>query len=381
MAIVTATSPPRLAAPGDPSANDAARDAKRQVHRVRMTLIAMGSTALQSGIILLFATTGAVAWPIAVAFPLVGLVLTGSFVLLFVAGWNTRLRDPDMVAPQMTAVSGLQLTFLVLAPNLWVLFLVAVLVTYNFAMISFNRRQFVLARVLLAITIGLSLLLGRGRFGHIGTSDTDLILVWLFFILSIHQLTLIGTRFSSLRAQLSAKNEQLSQSLATIRELASIDELTGVANRRSFMEALVDERARALRERQGFCVAILDIDRFKSVNDRYGHFVGDDVLKEFCAVVQTRLRVTDRFARFGGEEFALLMTGDPALADAERAVDRIRSAIAEHDWSGIAPDLTVTTSAGVARWEQLETVEAVLGRADTALYAAKDSGRNQTATA
>ena len=381
MATVTSAPPSGVADPGAEQLPDAVREAKRQRHRVRMSLIAVASTAFEAMIVLGFAASGAVPWATAIAFGVVGLLITGTFSLVFISGWNMRSRHRNLVVPQMVGTFGLQLTFLVLAPNLWVLFLVAILVTYNFAVISFNRHQFVVARIVLAVAIGVALLAGRGRFGHPGTSDVDLALLWLFFILAIHQLTIIGTRFSSLRSQLSAKNAQLVLSLARINELACADELTGIANRRCFMESVLSERARALRERQGFCVAILDIDRFKTVNDRYGHFVGDDVLKEFCAVVKAHLRATDRFARFGGEEFALLMTGDPSIDDAECAVERIRTAIAEHDWSHIAPDLTVTTSAGVARWEPDESVENVLGRADAALYAAKDSGRNRTARA
>ncbi|HEY9027752.1 MAG TPA: GGDEF domain-containing protein, partial [Burkholderiaceae bacterium] len=126
-------------------------------------------------------------------------------------------------------------------------------------------------------------------------------------------------------------------------------------------------------------VAILDLDWFKAINDRFGHAGGDAVLRGFCDLARAELRAGDLFARYGGEEFVLLM---PATATPEAArcvVERIRHAVAAQDWQAVlGPGAgAVTVSAGVATWRRDESPEAVLARADAALYDAKHHGRNR----
>ena len=159
-------------------------------------------------------------------------------------------------------------------------------------------------------------------------------LLWLFFFLAVRRLALIGMQFSTLRTELSQRNRQLTLSLARIQELASHDDLTGAFNRRHFMELLLDERERSHRTQQPYSVALFDLDHFKTINDRFGHAAGDAVLRDFCTLVQAHMRVTDRFARWGGEEFVLLMPVTTPVESASLAVERIRSAVASHDWSG-----------------------------------------------
>jgi len=354
------------------------RETKLQRHRLRMTLLSVANTSLQTIVIALYAWIGEVEWSIVWQFFLVGTGSSAMFALIIRRGWNLRLKDPGMLRAQIAISIFFQLGFLVLAPKLWVLFLVAVLVTYNFAMMSFNTRQFTLAWLLVGAASAVALFATRGRFGNLGTSDTSIAVLWLFFFLCIRQLTAIGTQFSSLRTQLSEKNKQLSASLERIQELASHDDLTGALNRRSFMQLLTDERARAQRAAQPFCVALLDLDHFKSVNDRFGHLTGDAVLKEFCAVAAANIRATDRFARYGGEEFILLLAPSTTSDVAGIATERVRQAIAAHDWERLAPGLKVTLSAGVAEWGAEQSIEQLVGRADEALYAAKNAGRNRT---
>jgi len=357
------------------------REAKLQRHRLRMTLLSVANTSLQSVIIGLYAWAGEVGWSVAWQFFLVGAGSSAMFALIIWRGLNLRLKDPGLLLPQIALSVLIQLLFLVLAPKLWVLFLVAVLVTYNFAMMSFSVRQFTLAWLLVGAASAVALFAARGRFGHFGTSGVSIAILWLFFFLCIRQLTVIGTQFSSLRTQLSEKNKQLSASLERIQELASHDDLTGALNRRSFMQLLADERARAQRAGQPFCIALLDIDHFKTVNDRFGHLIGDAVLKEFCAVAAASIRVTDRFARYGGEEFMLLLAPSTSSDVAKVATERVRQAVEAHDWDRIAPGLRVTLSAGVSQFAPDESVEQLVRRADEALYAAKDAGRNRTVVA
>ncbi|MBX9244885.1 GGDEF domain-containing protein [Actinotalea ferrariae] len=371
--------PPSAPAAGaSPGRAPAERVAKLQGHRFRMTLIGLGNAVLQSVMVFLFAWAGTTSWGVATAFAVTMLSTTAAFAVAVRTGWNLRLRDPALVVPQMASSFVIQLVYIVLAPRLWVLFLVAVLVTFTFAMVSFSPRQFSVASWAVAVGLAAAFVASRDRFGHPGTSSVDMFLIWAYFVLSIHQLTLIGSRFSSLRSQLSAKNDQLTAALARVHALATIDELTGVANRRSFMTALTEERARAERGDRPFGVAILDVDAFKQVNDVHGHGVGDAVLAELSRLAAATVRTADHFARYGGEEFALLLAAPTGGEDAVRVVERVRVAVESHDWEGVAPGLRVTLSAGVTCWRPGESAEALLARADRALYEAKATGRNRT---
>jgi len=150
-----------------------------------------------------------------------------------------------------------------------------------------------------------------------------------------------------------------------VRRLARTDGLTGVANRRAWDEALPRELARAGRSGQPVCVALLDLDHFKQYNDRHGHQAGDRFLKQAAAAWQAVVRRSDLLARYGGEEFAILLP-DCGLDDAMEIAERLRTAQPEG-----------TCSVGVARWDGHEDVTALVARADRALYAAKEGGRNR----
>ncbi len=166
-----------------------------------------------------------------------------------------------------------------------------------------------------------------------------------------------------------------------VERQALFDSLTGLANRRSLEETLSAEVARATRFGDSMSVVLADLDRFKQVNDQYGHAAGDEVLKEFAAALRETLRESDTAGRWGGEEFAFVLSGtdiDGALHLAERA----RVALAERVVT--LPDggeLTVTASFGVASFPTWRTPEDLLAAADTALYEAKREGRNRVVSA
>ncbi|WP_022662042.1 PAS domain S-box protein [Paucidesulfovibrio longus] len=169
-----------------------------------------------------------------------------------------------------------------------------------------------------------------------------------------------------------------------LRALATTDELTGLLNRRALLELAESELDRARRYRRPFTLLMIDLDRFKRVNDTYGHDVGDKVLKNVASTGAQALRETDTLGRLGGEEFAAILpetSADQALEVAERLRAAIGRAEVEEP---AAPGgrLRVTISIGIADFRpDRDTVEAILKAADTALYRAKDNGRNRTETA
>ncbi|MBN2717284.1 MAG: diguanylate cyclase [Deltaproteobacteria bacterium] len=159
-----------------------------------------------------------------------------------------------------------------------------------------------------------------------------------------------------------------------IAQLAERDGLTTVYNRAAFMRRLQEEFSRFQRYKKPFTLIILDIDHFKKVNDRFGHLVGDRVLKQFCLIVLNQIREIDVVGRYGGEEFFVLLP-DSTLEAGHMVANRIRSKVASANWPEVK---TVTVSAGFAQVNaQHATIEQLIESADRLLYIAKESGRNQ----
>jgi diguanylate cyclase (GGDEF)-like protein len=166
-----------------------------------------------------------------------------------------------------------------------------------------------------------------------------------------------------------------------VERQALLDSLTGLANRRSIEEALRSELARAARFGTPAALVLADIDDFKRVNDRYGHAVGDEVLREFADALRETLRESDTAGRWGGEEFALILAGTDADGGAALA-ERARVLIGErtvHLPGGEA--VQVTASFGVAAFPECGGTVALLEAADDALYEAKRRGKNQVVRA
>ena len=158
--------------------------------------------------------------------------------------------------------------------------------------------------------------------------------------------------------------------LGQLEHLARTDGLTGLPNRRHWEQQLPRELARAERDRLRICVAMLDLDHFKRYNDRRGHLAGDRLLVEATQAWRRALRPYDVLARFGGEEFSLILPGCD-LADAVVLVERLRAAMPAGE----------SCSAGIAEWDGGESAEALVGRADAALYGAKRAGRDRAVIA
>jgi diguanylate cyclase (GGDEF)-like protein len=160
-----------------------------------------------------------------------------------------------------------------------------------------------------------------------------------------------------------------------LRDLAYTDSLTNIANRRSWDEELHRREGRPRGPKGSWGVALLDLDRFKEVNDRYGHATGDQVLKRAAHAIAAGIRVSDFAARLGGDEFGLLLA-DVDSTDAACVVERIRRAIATRCSEPTGPN--ISASAGFAITLEQDTCEAMFERADTALRHAKEAGRDRT---
>jgi diguanylate cyclase len=150
-----------------------------------------------------------------------------------------------------------------------------------------------------------------------------------------------------------------------------------VANRRGLMQAFDVEVARLAREGGVLCIGLLDIDNFKRLNDTLGHAAGDVALKSLAAHVQKQLRPADVVARFGGEEFVVLLPGTP-VEEGQQTLTRLQRTLSASLFMHDGREVFVTFSAGVTKWRTGEALEAALERADEALYEAKRTGKNRT---
>ena len=159
---------------------------------------------------------------------------------------------------------------------------------------------------------------------------------------------------------------------ADLEKLATTDHLTSAFNRRHFVEVLRTETARSSLDRTPVSIILLDVDRFKRINDLHGHDAGDRVLEHVSRILQTQIRTEDTFARYGGEEFAALLP-HAELVDAQKLAEELRLSLQGSPFPVVG---TVTASFGVAEYQVGETINQLLKRADQALYAAKNAGRN-----
>ncbi|MBS1229005.1 MAG: diguanylate cyclase [Proteobacteria bacterium] len=209
---------------------------------------------------------------------------------------------------------------------------------------------------------------------------------WLWLVLLVAGASLIASVGAAIRylrrgrehqVEIARINEELVALNDELKVHACFDSLTGCRNRRYFLEEVDNELKRSARFAFPCCVAVLDIDHFKAVNDEHGHAAGDVLLKHFAQTVGACLRSSDSLGRLGGEEFALLLP-QTTLEGAVELAERVRSAVECSSVRDGVIEVRVTASIGVERWRGADdSVESLLVRADHAMYAAKHDGRNR----
>lgn len=190
----------------------------------------------------------------------------------------------------------------------------------------------------------------------------------------------LAHQLGQLRNSLVRRKNELADALERIQVLAIRDELTGLVNRRHMTELLNQQIKLGARSGAPACIALIDLDHFKAVNDTHGHGVGDEVLRNFAQAVKAGLRDTDVIARWGGEEFLVLLN-DSDMEAAALGIERARLEVARTGMSASAPHLRITFSCGLAAFEDGLALEKLVDLADQRLYDAKAQGRNRTCAA
>jgi diguanylate cyclase (GGDEF)-like protein len=295
------------------------------------------------------------------------------------SGWSERFADPALTTTQIAlGVLVVEWGYFICGPARS-LTLFPLLLIFVFGAFSLDWRRITwLTLFALASLVACVATLHVTRSGGVGSwslQDADLRLDLsnvLMVLVLLPAVSLVAARLSSLRRRLRSQRAELTQALREVQRLAIHDELTGLVNRRHMQERLEQEKSRCQRTGRQFSIAVIDLDHFKRINDTLGHAGGDAVLRAFAAETVATLRGADLMARWGGEEFLLLLPDTPG-AQAQASVMRLLERVRNLHCVG---DLPMSFSAGVTEHHQDETVSDTVARADRQMYEAKRAGRN-----
>lgn len=309
-------------------------------------------------------------------FCVLGIVLVFGLIR---SGFSLRWADPSLAFGQMLYAIACNAVAFVLAGHGRGISLALMAIITMFGMFGMSMRQVAMVALYAMVLFGIAMWVAMEQ----ALTDEPPVLYGAYFFMLLIVLTsgtILTRRLGLMRAHTRKQKAQLALALKKIQLIATRDELTGTANRRFMLELMREEIQRADRTGTAPMVAILDIDYFKCFNDTYGHQAGDRCLQAFARIVQFSIRATDRLARWGGEEFLILLS-DTDFALAMASLERVRTQVEQMVVAVGEIEIRVTVSIGVTQYQQGDSIEQTIDRADLALYAAKAQGRNQVVSA
>lgn len=293
---------------------------------------------------------------------------------LFLSGKTANLKDPVLTVPLMLWIgTGIVVSAYFLDSfRLSMLMLLLGIMLLGVFRVGFKSFLLVMLSAIFGYACVLFLVISN--FSKKVDATVEVIELLMFSMVTLGMLVTV-TRISALQKSLSKQADDLSSALITVHELAVRDELTGLYNRRKIMELLREQIKLSETGGYSFVICYLDLDHFKSINDTYGHGVGDEVIKRFADVSMKAIRSIDYAGRLGGEEFIVVLT-NTKLNECLVVAERIRKNIECEQFEQM-PSRSVTVSVGVAEYRESEGLESLLNRADNNLYISKDTGRNK----
>ncbi len=291
------------------------------------------------------------------------------------SGWTERFADPAITVSQiLMGVIGVEWGYVICGPIRSVA-LFPLLLIFTFGAFSLSWRKIaVLTGVALVSLLATVLALHSTRDATTlwSLANVDLRIDLTNFLMisaMLPALSFVAAMLSLLRSKLRSQREALTNALSEVQRLATHDALTGLCNRRYMDQRLLEEHAICERQDRTFSIALIDLDNFKQINDVQGHAEGDRVLQWFADQSRMALRASDQIARWGGEEFLVLMPGTDGK-HAQACIERMREKL--HVGAG-SP---VSFSSGVTQYRAGETVADMLLRADAGMYEVKHAGRD-----
>lgn len=330
-----------------------------QRQSLRMRRFAMGAIGYVVGFLIsaLCYLAGLMApEPILYALPVV-LALNGLMFAAFVSGVNLRMRDPSLTMPQLLLATAVMMYGAAVSDDTRALFLLLYPVPFLFGAFRLPVRQHLWVAAFALLCHGLVVAQAvylRPQQVRLGLE----VLAWLTMAIVLTWMVVIGHQLRRARSQ------------------AQLDALTGLPNRSAVLANLSREQARRDRGGPPYCVCFIDIDRFKQINDTFGHAVGDVVLQRLSASFVEQLRRIDEVGRYGGDEFLAILP-DTTLDQARVTCERVRARVSEIELAGVVDLPRLTVSIGVTQAEVGEQPATLVARADMALYEAKRTGRDR----
>ena len=339
-----------------------------------MLLLALGVAAMAYFVLVGAARAAPVGWWAGVT--LVGML--GFFVAIR-SGWSRRWREPSLTVPQMLyALGSAAVAYTLVGAGRGAVFPMA-MVVLMFGMFVASPRQMRWVSAYAVVVFGVAMTAMSFARPHEYPAVIELG-HFLLIATMVPGVSILAGRLSRLRHRSRLQRADLAQALSRLREHTTRDELTGLVNRRHMQELMEQEHQRCIRSGQSFCLAMLDIDQFKPVNEAHGYAVGDAVLRAVAQEALRHVRVSDMLARWGGEEFVLMLS-DTRAALARGGLERLQQRVAALRILNGPAALGVTMSGGLAEHHAGETVALTLERAERALQEAKAQGRNRVVVA
>jgi diguanylate cyclase (GGDEF)-like protein len=366
----------------DPNAIDVTRlgvapkKMSRRAEMRRSTYVAQAiSYLLDASILFLYHLAGTTTTATCLIYLAFGITWTAMTLCLSELHFNDRFKDHYLTVPQSIGSTTILLFAVYLAPEVGFYFVCINFIVLGFGALRMSAWQTALVWTYSTVGLTILFLITDKPIAMPMATWTERALALACFVTATGRCAFTGLYGSAMREMLYKRGNELRDAHTRIEELAQIDELTGALNRRYIMKALNDEMARAQRSHSACSVAIIDLDFFKSINDQFGHPVGDEALRTFAIAISANIRSIDKLGRYGGEEFLLILP-DTAKETAQLTVDRLRAIIADLNWTAISDGMSMTMSAGVCQVRENDSADDLLARIDKALYRAKDAGRN-----
>jgi diguanylate cyclase (GGDEF)-like protein len=351
------------------------------VQRVRLSQAALAMLMLAIGVIGMhyfvwagYARATPVWWW--TLFSLGGMVV---FFALIRGGWARRLKEPSLTVPQMVyALACSAVAYALLGAGRGGVFpIVLVILMFGMFVVSPAQMRWLSAYAVALFGATMAFMAWREPAVYAPRTEAG---HFLMIATMVPVASVLAGRLSRMRERLRAQRSELAQALARIREQATRDELTALANRRHMEEQLAQEHQRCIRSGQTFCIAMFNIDNFGAVNAAHGVDFGDTVLRAVAQEATRHVRLSDSLARWGGDVFVLMMS-DTRAALARGGLERLRQRVGALRMLQGATVVEVTLSCGLAEHHAGETLGQTLARAERAMGDARSQGRDRVVVA